>query len=197
MVIARFAAVAAVIILAAGCTSAASHAPASTSPAHTTSARFTGSGLMFRYPADWQAATWTDDVSENSWMIVALSTTRQQDPCDSSLTLGLSKINTVCQQPVVALPPGRVLVTWSEHGLRNWHKPLATMLVSGRLATETNSMAGWCKSLGGTETITVVIPRSLADNWYEMDACLRGPGLTNSETQIAAMLSSVQIAHGW
>ena len=199
MVMTRFAAVAAaVIILATGCTAAAGHAPAaSTSSARTTSARFNGAGLMFRYPANWQAAIWNDDVSDDSWMIVALSTTAQQDPCVSSLTIGGGRIQSTCQQPVVALPPGRMLVMWTEHGLRNWHEPVMTTLVSGRQASETHSMESWCKRLGGTETITVVIPRSLADNWYQMDACLRGPALTAAEAQIAAMLSSVQIAHGW
>ena len=152
---------------------------------------------MFRYPADWQAATWNDDVSDNSWMIVALSTTTQQDPCVSSLTISGSKIQSICQQPVGALPPGRMLVTWTEHGLRNWHEPVMTTLISGRQASETHAMESWCKGLGGTETITVVIPRSLADNWYQMDACLRGPSLTGAEAQIRAMLSSVQIAQGW
>jgi hypothetical protein len=200
MVIARLAAVAAVIVLAAGCTSAASQAPApSTSPirAHATSARFDGVGLTFSYPADWKAATWSDDISENSWMIVALSTTAQQDPCDSSVMIGSARLKSICQQPVVALPPGRMLVTWTEHGFRNWHKPVMTTVVSGRPASETHAMGSWCKQLGGQETITVVIPRSLVNNWYEMDACLRGPGLTGAEAQITAMLSSVRIAHGW
>jgi hypothetical protein len=197
-VIARLAAVAAVIILAAGCTSAASHPrPASTSPARATTARFDEAGLMFSYPAVWQAATWNDDVSNNSWMIVALSTTEQHDPCVSSLTIGGSMVQSICHQPVVALPPGRMLVTWTEHGLRNWHEPVMTTLVGGRRASETQAMESWCKGLGGTATITVVIPRSLADNWYEMDACLRGPGLPASEAQVAAMLRSVQIARGW
>jgi len=197
-VIARLAAVAAVIVLAAGCSSAASHAPApSASPAHVTSARFDGVGLTFSYPSDWQAATWNDDISLNSWMIVALSTTAQQDPCDSSLTIGGTRMKLICEQPVLQLPPGRMLVTWTEHGFRNWHKPVMTTSVSGRPASETHAMESWCKQLGGTETITVVIPRSLVNNWYQMDACLRGPGLTGAEAQITAMLGSVRIAHGW
>jgi hypothetical protein len=154
-------------------------------------------GLTFSYPGDWHAATWTDDVSENSFMIVALSTTVQQDPCDTSLTLGGGALKSICQLPVVALPPGRMLVTWTEHGLRNWHKPSMTTLVSGRPASETHAMGSWCKQVGGTETITVVIPRSLVDNWYQMDACLRGPDLTGAEAQVTAMLNSVRIAHGW
>lgn len=195
---ARIAAVAAVIMLAAGCTSAASHAPAvATSPARTSTARFDEAGLTFSYPAGWQAAKWNDDVSPYSWMIVALSTTSQSDPCVSSLTIGGGKIKLICHEPVVALPPGRMLVTWTAQGFPNWRKPVMTTTVGGRVASETNAMSSWCKGLGGTETITVVIPRSLADNWYQMDACLRGPGLSGAEAQVAAMLNSVRIAPGW
>lgn len=114
---ARLAAVAAVIILAAGCTSAASHAPAATSSDRASSARFEEAGLTFSYPAVWQAATWNDDVSDSSWVIVALSTTAQQDPCDSSVNIGATRITKTCGEPVSALPPGRMLVMWTEQGL--------------------------------------------------------------------------------
>lgn len=199
--IVRFAAVTAVIILAAGCTSAAGHTPAaSTSSARATAARFNEAGLTFSYPAGWQAAKWDDDVSPYSWMIVALSTTSQQDPCVSALVLGGGgggKVKSFCHQPVAVLPPGRMLVTWTAQGFPNWHKPVPTVIVGGRPSSETFTMAGWCKDLGGTKTITVVIPRSLADNWYQMDACLRGPGLRGATAQIDTMLNSVHIAHGW
>ncbi len=154
-------------------------------------------GLTFSYPSGWKAATWNDDISNYSWMIVALSTTLQSDPCVIAVTIGGGKVKSICHEPVVALPPGRMLVTWTEQGFPNWHKPVMTTIVAGRPASETFGLASWCKGLGGTKTITVVIPRSLADNWYQMDACLRGPGLTGSEDQVAAMLSSLQIAHGW
>jgi hypothetical protein len=193
---ARFAAVAAVILLAAGCTSAPGHAPAaSTSPGRT--AMFNQSGLTFSYPAGWKKGTWNDDVSDNSFMVVALSTTAQQDPCLSSVTIGGGRVTSICHYPVVALPPGRMLVTWSVWGHRDWREPPLTTYIGGRAASETYAMGSWCKGLGGTETITVVIPRSLADNWYQMDACLRGPGLHAAEAQVAAMLSSVKIAAGW
>jgi hypothetical protein len=199
-VIARFAALAAVIVLAAGCTSAAGHAPAASSSARAASARFNEAGLTFRYPAGWQAAKWSDDISPYSWMIVALSTTSQQDPCVRSLVLGAGgggKVKSICHQPVALLPPGRMLVTWTAQGFPHWHKPVPSVIVGGRPASETFAMASWCKDLGGTKTITVMIPRSLPDNWYQMDACLRGPGLRDATAQVDAMLNSVRIAHGW
>jgi hypothetical protein len=50
--------------------------------------------------------------------------------------------------------------------------------------------------LSGTETITVMIPRAAPDNWYQMDACLRSPGLAQQEAEISSMLRSVEIAKG-
>lgn len=129
---ARLAAVAAVIILAAGCTSAASHAPAATSSDRASSARFEEAGLTFSYPAVWQAATWNDDVSDSSWVIVALSTTAQQDPCDSSVNIGATRITKTCGEPVSALPPGRMLVMWTEQGFSHWRQPATTGRVPAR-----------------------------------------------------------------
>jgi hypothetical protein len=42
-----------------------------------------------------------------------------------------------------------------------------------------------------------MIPGDAAtDNWFQMDACLRGPDLAQQEAQISAMLSTIQIANG-
>jgi hypothetical protein len=47
-----------------------------------------------------------------------------------------------------------------------------------------------------TETITVIIPRAVPGTWYQMDACLRAPGLPQQQAQISSMLRSVQITKG-
>jgi hypothetical protein len=41
-----------------------------------------------------------------------------------------------------------------------------------------------------------MIPRDTPDNWYQMDACLTAPNLPQQESQISAMLHTVQIAKG-
>jgi hypothetical protein len=73
-------------------------------------------------------------------------------------------------------------------------RPNAT--IAGRPALETKTSGGWCASLGGTETITVTIPRDQPDNWYGLNACLSAPNLPQQEAQISAMLHTVQIAGG-
>jgi hypothetical protein len=53
-----------------------------------------------------------------------------------------------------------------------------------------------CRALGGTRAITVVIPDSSASGWYEMDACLRGPGIVSEQAEITAMLTTVRFTSG-
>jgi hypothetical protein len=103
-----------------------------------------------------------------------------------------------CGEPVGALLPGKIVVTWSLDGFPSWRPPTANTTVGGLPARQTHAMAGWCAALGGSQTITVVIPLggAAADNWVEMDACLRGPGLSRPEAQIAAMLASVRLSSG-
>ena len=52
------------------------------------------------------------------------------------------------------------------------------------------------RALRATETITVIIPRATPGTWYQMDACLRAPGLPQQQAQISSMLRSVRIAKG-
>lgn len=86
---------------------------------------------------------------------------------------------------------------WNADGFPFSHPPEPNTTIAGRKAIETRSTGGWCATLRGTETITVKILRSVPDNWYEMDACLRTPGLARQEAEIASMLSSVRIANGY
>jgi len=101
-----------------------------------------------------------------------------------------------CEYPIAVLPAGGVLVRWSANGSPAWHMPKANTTVAGRQAVETRISGGWCATLSGTETITVMIPRAAAGNWYQMDACLRSPGLARQEAEISSMLRSVEIANG-
>ena len=64
-----------------------------------------------------------------------------------------------CAYPIRVLPPGGVLVRWNANALPNWWMPKATSTVAGRGAVESKALGGWCAVLGGTETITVMIPR--------------------------------------
>jgi hypothetical protein len=184
------------VALAAGCASATSAHPAAAvkEPAPAT-ASFSAMGLAFRYPAVWRSGTWPTDQSNFSALIVYLSTSRMKGPCTVSISPG--RIAETCEYPIAALQPGGVLVKWSANGFPTWHMPKANMTVAGRKAVETRTSGGWCATLRGTETITVRIPRAASGNWYQMDACLRRPGLAQQEAEISSMLKSVRISPGY
>jgi hypothetical protein len=184
------------VALAAGCASATSAHPAAAvkGPAAAT-ASFSAMGLAFRYPVRWRSGTWPTDESSFSALIVYLSTSRLKGPC--VVNSGPGRIAETCEYPIAVLPPGGVLVKWSADGFPARHLPKANMIVAGRKAVETRTSGGWCATLRGTETITVMIPRAASDNWYQMDACLRGPGLVPQEAEISSMLNSVRISSGY
>jgi hypothetical protein len=186
------------VALTAGCASATS--ATSARPAAAVQARaaptssFSAMGLSFRYPAAWRSVTPRAGLSDFPALIVYLSTTRLSGTCVASASPG--RTAETCSYPIRVLPPGGVLVRWNANGLPNWRMPKANTTVAGHSAVESRTRSGWCGVLGGTETITVMIPRAVPGKWYQMDACLRGPGLPRQEAQISSMLSSVRITPG-
>lgn len=195
------AAMAVPVVLAAGCASvtsgggATSERPsaAATEPA-AAAASFSAMGLAFRYPASWRSGSWRSDEPKLSALIVYLSTSPLRSPCAARTSPG--RMAETCEYPIASLPPGGVLVRWSANGSPAWHMPKANTAIAGRQAVETRINGGWCATLSGTETITVMIPRAAVGNWYQMDACLHSPGLAQQEAEISSMLRSVEIAKG-
>jgi hypothetical protein len=192
------AAMAVPVALTAGCASATSstsaHPAAATQAQAVPTARFSAKGLSFRYPATWRSVTPRVGLSDFPALLVYLSTVRLKDTCVASS--GPGRIVETCTYPIRVLPSGGVLVRWNANSLPNWRMPKATTIVAGRAAVESKTRGGWCTVLGGTETITAMIPRAGPGTWYQMDACLRGPGLPRQEAQISSMLRSVRINPG-
>ncbi len=182
------------VALTAGCASATSTRPAAVEARAAPTASFSAMGLSFRYPAAWRSVTPRAGLSDFSALIVYLSTSRLSGTCVASA--GPGRTAETCAYPIRVLPPGGVLVRWNANSLPNWRMPEATTTVAGRAAVERKTRGGWCAVLGGTETITVMIPRAARGTWYQMDACLRGPGLPRQEAQISSMLRSVRISPG-
>ena len=185
------------VALAVGCASVTSAHPAATAKERAPApASFSVMGLAFRYPVSWQRSrTWSSDLSRFSTLIVYLSSTsRLRAPCVASTSPG--RIAQTCEYPVRLLPPAGVLVRWSANGFSAWRMPKANTTIAGHKAAEMRTSGGWCAPMRATETITVIIARATPGNWYQMDACLRAPGLPQQEAQISSMLRSVRIAKG-
>jgi hypothetical protein len=183
------------VALTAGCASATSARPAAAVEARAApTASFSAMGLSFRYPAAWRSVTPRAGLSDFPALMVYLSTSRLSGICVASASPG--RTAETCAYPIRVLPPGGVLVRWNANSLPNWRMPRATTTVAGRGAVESKARGGWCAVLGGIETITVMIPRARPGKWYQMDACLRGPGLPRRAAQISSMLRSVRISPG-
>jgi hypothetical protein len=183
------------VALTAGCASVISAHPAAAVAARAApTARFSAMGLSFRYPAAWRSVTPRAGLSDFPALIVYLSTSRLSGTCVASASPG--RIAETCTYPIRVLPSGGVLVRWNANSILNWRMPKATTTVAGHGAVESRARGGWCAVLGGTETITVMIPRAGPGKWYQMDACLHGPGLPRQEAQISSMLRSVRISPG-
>ena len=183
------------VALTTGCATATiAHPTAAVAARAAPTSSFSAMGVSFRYPAAWRSVTPRAGLSDFPALIVYLSTTRMTGTCVASASPG--RTAETCAYPIRVLPPGGVLVRWNANGLPRWRMPKATTTVAGRGAVESKARGGWCAVLGGTETITVMIPRAGPGKWYQMDACLRGPGLPQQEAQISSMLSSVRITPG-
>jgi len=50
----------------------------------------------------------------------------------------------------------------------------------------------YCAS-GTEEGVILVVARTFPDNYYEMDACLRGPELGREASEIQAMIASTKV----
>jgi hypothetical protein len=102
---------------------------------------------------------------------------------------------TVCGWPLARLQPGGTLIVWENRGAPGWTlrtAPGRPLRVGGRAARQAVFKPGECVAIGADETIEVAIERPVPDNWTAFTACLRGPGLTASEHDVAALLASTR-----
>jgi hypothetical protein len=52
---------------------------------------------------------------------------------------------------------------------------------------------GFCSAIGGDESVAVVVERpAVRDNYWRIDACIRGPDVATAEGQVRAMLQTAR-----
>jgi hypothetical protein len=179
----------------AGCSGHSHVAPTPTTVAST--AHFSEDGLAFDYPASWTPRSWPIRSTFRS-PITYLSPLSLHDPCTGTETSEGESIT--CTEPVSALPPSGLLVSWSTV---NMPHPQGTPLIAdpnttiggrrARLTKELPAMAqGPCQRLRAGEGVTADID-SPSGGYYEMTACLAGPSLPNNERLVMDMLASVHV----
>jgi hypothetical protein len=151
---------------------------------------FHSDAVAFRFPATWTTYDHDMPLSTLSSPIVYLSNEPLHAPCE---THGSS---VTCGPPIDQLGPHDVFVTWSENGSPMWTfahdasgRPISVGGHRAKIRIEHGN--GGCAHLDGDTSVEVVIQR-FPENWYQMSACLRGPGVAAAEAQVRSMLQTVK-----
>lgn len=159
-------------------------------------AHYSGGEVNFDYPSPW-TATYFEDVSSFSSVIVFLSTEQLSDPCTRTITSEFSRVE--CGSPLGdrQLGPNGLLVSWLGRGFPGWRFDPgagAARTIGGRTASvDDHAAPDYCTANGGQREMIAIVPLPDAIyNWREMDACYRGPDLSLVRTQLTAMLDSVK-----
>jgi hypothetical protein len=139
--------------------------------------------LSFRYPGDWTAKHFTWE-SSFSIVIVYLSDQPMITPCQGGS----------CGLAVEHLEAGGILAWWSEQGFPGWtfdHDAKGEPLTVGGRRAMLLVKPGCGKIDGEVSMIAVVEIPDVPDNWYQLNACIRGPGIDETEAQVRQMLHTV------
>ena len=143
-----------------------------------------------RYPAGWQVANYV--VPNSFYQSVAfLGPEPLPDPCTRSTG------SAVCSNwPPVHLPPNGIVVgLWSDlRPFWSFDRTVGQAIsVGGQPATfEVRAPDEGCVAIGGDEQVVVTIPMPVNWNWWEVDACLRGPDHAFGEATTCDMLGLPQ-----
>jgi hypothetical protein len=182
---------------AGGATSERTHRRAVAMASYETSAD-NGYRIVLRYPASWRRYGW-QVVSSFTNSMAYLSTGREHAPCTTTQSNGGMEVT--CRSPLDRLAPGGILVTWTGAGFPAAadHRPLGGL--PGDLLRRP---AGWvekisirtpavCPGLDATRSVTAYFAkRSWAGEYFQMQACLRAPGVSRHTDQVLAMLREVR-----
>jgi hypothetical protein len=180
------AAVAAAVVSTSACGGGGDAAAAKSPPPLV---KYSNNFVSFSHPSTWKANPFRWAGSLHFRPLLYVSTQPLQDPCR---TKGNA---TVCAWPVRRLQPGGVLITWENRGFPGFSLQTqrgSALRVGGRSAKRSATRPGPCAAIGGDLTIEVAVARPLADNWTEVTACLRGPGLAQNERRVDALLASTK-----
>jgi len=152
---------------------------------------FTGGGVSFAYPSAWQARRYEVTPSFSS-VIVYLSPQAMHPPCVTHH--GTVNTTIICKQPVSRLDHNSILASWSTNGWPGWSFTRAAgtpLRVGGRRAKLQITHGSY--GIGATEMMSVVIEQpGTTDDWYQLDAFIRGPNTSLHEDQVRQLLRTVR-----
>ena len=145
-----------------------------------------------RYPSCWKMSKYTEG-STSTTVIAFLSNQPTHQPCNT--TRSGTTTTTRCGFPVKTLENGGVLVMFIEGGMPGWTIANETgrrFVVDHHVAREAVSPKPY-GSLHSTEEITIFIDRGIPDNYYELAAFFRNPGVAEDQRLLHKLLNSMHI----
>ena len=169
--------------------SASSWHKASAPPHNVRLSEFENSFLRFDYPSSWTAAVVPDSTMFSS-AVVFLS--HEANP-RSAARYGITRSVPL---PQCGLGSDGVLVEWSLVGfplLTLARMPGQRVTVDGRPGKELSVTGGESCVTGTQQSVTLAIAQTAPANFYEMNACVRGPDLDQERYEILAMIASLKI----
>lgn len=175
-------------VLASGCGGGSGDAHAATKK-DPPAVQYTSQDLSFTHPAAWVAYAnrWHPPVL-HFHPLVYLSTQPIHSPCS---THGNA---TTCGLPVDHLQPGGVLAYWEFNELPIPGPIKLTgkqVRVDGHPAGFEDAAGGACRRIGADRTVEATVELG-KDSLISLTACLRGPGLAQSEKSLDALLASTK-----
>ncbi|MFI5262613.1 MAG: hypothetical protein ACHQZR_08680 [Candidatus Limnocylindrales bacterium] len=177
-----------VLALAGACASAATVGPTATGLA-----TFDQRGLAFEYPAGWQTFTYTVQSSFSD-VIAYLATVSVPEPCATTVASDSTRVD--CEDRFTLTPDSLVVqvTAASFPSFDITHRPDdATALTIGGLPgyVETAGSDAAVPGVDRTVTWSIAMPGSI-DNYYAIEAQMRGPDLGALQAQMASVIASVR-----
>lgn len=151
----------------------------------------TAGSTSLRYPSCWTRRSYVEE-SMMSNVIAFLSNQPTHRPCTT--THSGTDTTVRCGYPVTALKNGGVLVMFINGGMPGWSIAKATgerLVVDHRVTRETvtHHPPG---SIHATEEVSIYIEAATSDNYYELTAFFRGPGVADDQRLLENMLKSMK-----
>ncbi len=151
---------------------------------------FDESGLTFAYPAAWRELHYSVNSSFSS-VIAYLATVDVPDPCITTVEPSFTSID--CANRFV-LTPGSLVVTISSNGMPSFD--LSDSRPAGATALTVDGLPAYRETVPTDSADqglrwTLSLPGSV-DNFYTIDAQLRGPGLDEMRAQLDALIASLR-----